>query len=453
MTSSSVNPAAATQPQIFSRPPRMPGIPFLTDNLNMLNDPLRYLTHGYKTLGPVFRVRMGTIEYTILAGLEANLFLQGQGNHVFDSKELFGGMAAQFNTDVMLPMVDGEAHSHMRKVMRPGFARSSVAPHVGTVVGIVQEYAERWKSGDKVPVFDTMRRMICDQIGMVSTGMRAGDRFEDIVTFLKYVMNIELLKTAPRILLQRQEFKRARARMLELGREVVEYHRQNPPEQGGRERDLIDDLLANVRPDGDPFTDDDLIQMAVGPYIAGIDTLASTQSFMIYAVLKNPEIRARVEADAENLFANGMPALKDFRNAEALHAAGIEVLRRYPVAPFTPRTVTQPFEFGGYQFKSGMQIMVAQTVTHMLPEYYPEPEKFDIDRHMGKSTLPPGVFAPYSLGAHTCLGAGMAEALMLINMAALLKFSKLDLPSPDYEVSIYTMPLPNPGQKFALTVR
>ena len=447
MTSTSVNPAAE------SRPPRMPGIPFLTDNLNMLNDPLRYLTHGYKTLGPVFRVRMGTTEYMILAGLEANLFLQGEGNKVFDSKELFGGMAAQFNTDIMLTMLDGEPHSHMRKVMRAGFARSAVTPHVGTVVNIVQEYAGRWKSGDKVPVFDTMRRMICDQIGMVSTGMKAGDHFQDIVTFLKYVMNIELLKTAPRFLLQRQEFKRARARMLELGREVVEFHRANPPEQGGREPDLIDDLLANLRPDGDPFTDDDLIQMAVGPYIAGIDTLSSTQSFLIYAVLKHPEIRARVEADAETLFADGMPELKDFRKAEALHAAGIEVLRRYPVAPFTPRTVTKPFEFNGFHFTPGMQVMVAQTVTHMLPEYYPEPEKFDIDRHMGKSSVPPGVFAPYSLGAHTCLGAGMAEAIMLINMAALLKFSDLELTTPDYEVPIRTIPLPNPGQRFAVVVR
>ena len=77
MTSTSVNPAAESRPQISSRPPRMPGIPFLTDNLNMLNDPLRYLVRGYQKLGPVFRVRMGTIEYTILAGLEANLFLQG----------------------------------------------------------------------------------------------------------------------------------------------------------------------------------------------------------------------------------------------------------------------------------------------------------------------------------------------------------------------------------------
>ena len=165
MTSSSVNPAAVARPQFSSRPPRMPGIPFLTDNLNMINDPLKYLTHGYNTLGPVFRVRMGLIEYTILAGLEANLFLQGEGNKVLDSKELFGGMAAQFNTDVMLTMLEGDPHSHMRKVMRAGFARSAVAPHVGRW-SISSRNMLQLDIGQQLPVFNTMRHMICDQIGM-----------------------------------------------------------------------------------------------------------------------------------------------------------------------------------------------------------------------------------------------------------------------------------------------
>ena len=59
---------------------------------------LRYLVRGYQKLGPVFRVRMGTIEYTILAGLEANLFLQGEGNHVLGSKELFGGCRCAYGS-------------------------------------------------------------------------------------------------------------------------------------------------------------------------------------------------------------------------------------------------------------------------------------------------------------------------------------------------------------------
>ena len=95
------------------------------------------------------------------------------------------------------------------------------------------------------------------------------------------------------------------------------------------------------------------------------------------------------------------------------------------MTPFTPRTVTAPFEFGGFTLQPGTEVMIAQAVTHMLPEYYPNPEKFDIDRHINGPQVPVGAFAPYTLGAHTCLGAGMAEALMLINMAALLKFCLL----------------------------
>ncbi|MBK8138924.1 MAG: cytochrome P450 [Chloroflexi bacterium] len=451
MTTTPATSSTGSQPS--ARPPRLPGIPYLTDNLNMLNDPLRYLVRGYQKYGPVFRTRLGLIEYTILAGLEANLLLQRDGEQIFGSESLFGGMARQFNTDVMLTVLDGEDHRHMRKIMRPGFAKSSVAPHIGPVVGVVQEYAARWKSGDSVPVFDLMRRLVCDQIGLIGTGVRPGERYKDVLTFLQGAMNVEVLKVWPRALLRRESFKRAKANMLALGLEIVEHHRANPPEKTGRPRNLVDDILAGDRPDGSAFTEDDLMAMAVGPYIAGIDTLASTLSFFVYTVLKHPEVRARLEADAEALFADGTPDLNAFRKAESLHAAAIETLRLYSVTPFTPRTVTAPFEFGGFTLQPGTEVMIAQAVTHMLPEYYPNPEKFDIDRHINGPQVPVGAFAPYTLGAHTCLGAGMAEALMLINMAALLKFARLDLPSPDYVVPVRTMPLPNPGQKFAVKVR
>ncbi|MBK9125470.1 MAG: cytochrome P450 [Chloroflexi bacterium] len=434
------------------RPPRMPGIPYLTDNVNMLNDPLRYLVQGYRELGPVFRVRMGFTEYTVLAGLEANLFLQREAEQYLTSETLFGGMARQFNTDVMLTMLDGEPHRHMRKVMRPGFSRSAIAPHVAKVLDVVREFAETLKPGDDVAVFDSMRRLVCNEIGLITTGVKPGDRYQDILTFLAGAMNVEVVKVWPRVMLSRPSWKQAKANMLALGKEILDLHRADPPREGGRTPDMIDDLLASVRPDGDPFTEDDLISFAVGPYIAGIDTLASTLAFFVYAIAKHPEIRARAKAEVDALFDAGTPDLNDFRKLEFLHAAAIENLRRFPATPFTPRAVKHPFTFAGYDFAVGTEVMFANGVTHMLDEYYPDPLKFDPERHLTGEAPPPGVFAPYTLGPHTCLGAGMAEGLALITMAGLLRHTKLELPNPDYTVKIRTMPLPNPGQSFRVKV-
>lgn len=131
-----------------------------------------------------------------------------------------------------------------------------------------------------------------------------------------------------------------------------------------------------------------------------------------------------------------------------LHGAAIETLRMYPVAPFTPRTAEQPFTFEGYRVDAGTEVFFAQTVTHYLPEFYPNPHLFDPMRGRGK----PGTYAPYTLGAHLCLGAGIAEMQMLVMLARLLHNLDLSLPSPEYDVTIHATPLPNPGRRFRVRV-
>ena len=95
---------------------------------------------------------------------------------------------------------------------------------------------------------------------------------------------------------------------------------------------------------------------------------------------------------------------------------------------------------------------VANALTQYLPEYFPEPERFDIDRH-ARADRPkvPNTYAPFTLGSHTCLGAGMAESQLMVVIATLLRHFEFALPSPDYRVEIQAAPIPNPGK--GLTVK
>ncbi len=442
------------QPSLHLRriPPAVPGLPLLGNSLNMLNDPLRFLVSQYHTLGPVFRVQMGFQKYTVMAGLEANKFLAQEGERVFSSKSLFGGMADAFNTDVMLVVLDGAPHRHMRKLMRRGFARSSAMPHLDTMVGVVQQAVEQMPAGETFPVFNTLRRIVVDQLGIMTTGFPPEDYYEDIFVFLNTMLNVTAVKVWPSFMLRTPRFRRARLRVREFGQKLLDYHRQNPPETTGREPNLIDDVLAGTRPDGDAFTEDDLLSMAVGPFFAGMDTVASSISFFMYTLHKYPDVLEKVKAEVRAVFSKGTVTAQDFQQMPVLHAAAIETLRFYPATPFTPRQAAEAFTFEGYEFPVGTEVMTAQTVTHFLPEYYPDPYRFDVTRHLGEGghARIPNVYTPFSLGAHTCLGAGMAEVQMMVTMAALLHYGDFQLESPDYEVQIHTMPLPNPGAKFRM---
>src|SRR3546814_13329134 len=75
------------------------------------------------------------------------------------------------------------------------------------------------------------------------------------------------------------------------------------------------------------------------------------------------------------------------------------------------RTATKDFVFEGHQIYEGEMIYVGTSVPHFMHEYWPQPEKFDIDRYAKPRAehMQPGVYSPYGRGPHTCLGKSLAE--------------------------------------------
>jgi cytochrome P450 len=266
-------------------------------------------------------------------------------------------------------------------------------------------------------------------------------------------MNVFTIKLWPKFMLYSPRYRRSKKAVHAMGRQVLEEHMAA---MGGSSRDLIDDMLAAKDLNGNPFSEGDLLGSTIGPFFAGLDTVANTQSFLLYALHKHPQTLARVQAEVDEHFsAVELPPMRSLHEYKALYGAVLETLRLYPVAPFTPRGVARPFTFAGHRVEVGEQAMIANGLTHFLPEYFPEPEKFDIDRY-----APPrdehhqgaGIFAPYTLGAHTCLGAGVAELQLMITTAALLGAVRLALDPPDYNLKIIMTPIPSPDWAFRMRV-
>ena len=111
------------------------------------------------------------------------------------------------------------------------------------------------------------------------------------------------------------------------------------------------------------------------------------------------------------------------------------------------------FEFSGYTVPAGRQVILDFTLTHHLPEFFPDPDQFDIDRF-----APPrnehrrtAVYLPYGVGTHRCLGEDLAEFVTLTAMATLLRDVELALDPPGYTLTgwkIKGLPTRHPGKSF-----
>ena len=95
----------------------------------------------------------------------------------------------------------------------------------------------------------------------------------------------------------------------------------------------------------------------------------------------------------------------------------------YPVIPALTRTVSNSFDFEGYRVPARSEILLGTTVGHHLPEYFPEPERFDIERYSpGRlEHQQPGAFAPFGVGQHRCIGSGLSELQIALTLAAIVR--------------------------------
>ena len=431
-------------------PPALAGWPLIGNLVGFVRDPIRLLLEGYRKHGPIFRMRVPGRRFTVLAGPEANVFASRAGD-LFVSERFWRGFGHQIGVDSFLPSMDGPDHFRLRKIMQRSYARGAIVRRFPEVVAMTREVAAECVGRDPVSVVYLMRRVITQQLGVMLTNRAPNDYFDDILTFVRTALNVTVLERWPRLLLAAPGYRRARARVMRLGAELLAAHREPA---NGREPDLVDDLLAAQAEGRHTFTERDLIIASVGPFIAGLDTAANTCAFMMYALLGDPPALQRVQADADALFAAGTPDPATLKDLPALRGAVMETMRLYPIAPFLGRTSTRTFDFEGHTVAAGEGLLVATTLPHRLPDCFADPERFDIDRF-----APPrnehqraGAFAPFGFGPHTCLGGGLAEIQIALVMATLLHDHTFELDPPGYRLNISMDPTPTAGPSLKVRI-
>ena len=434
-----------------SAPPVSRGLPVLGNTLSMAKDIRRFLTAQYLELGPVFGVRMLHRRFTVMAGAEANRFMIRDGTRHLRTFEFWDSFNARFGAARSLVGSDGTEHASLRRLMRRGYSRQYATERLVALTDIARREIADWSPETPRSVRTSLQRIAADQVGTLVGGVSPLPYFDDVVYFFTALVGNQVI---PNPAVWTRRFRRASRRVHELYLEVIAEHTGDKRKRNGEDGDLIDDILDMHESDPQFLPEADLKIAALGPFVAALDTVPSTCSFMLYALLKHPEVLEQVRSEADRLFADGEPTWEGLREMDVTHRAAMETMRMYPVAPLLFRTVTNAFEFGGYRIPAGENVIIATTVPHYLPEYFPEPDRFDIERYTQERAEQrrPEVYAPFGLGPHRCLGNGFAEVQIAVTMATLLHEVELVLEPTGYTLKTTQVPLPSPSKSFKVRV-
>lgn len=426
------------------------GLPIVGHTFKLAGDIRAFLTEQYLKLGPVFEVRALGRRYVVIAGQEANIFAQKEGAAHLRMWEQWSGLRREFGTPNVIIGLDGADHRRLRKTLQDGYSQGTILRQIPAAIGVVDRELAQLHPTRPVPGFYAMQRITTEQIVLLTTGTSSRKYIDDAITFMTAMELVHITKKRPRAIMWLPSVRRARRR-LELAFEKMLVAHEKEPAEGAR-HDLVDDLLELHTAAPDQLTHTDLFVNVMGPALLGLETVSGTIAFMLYVLLKNPALLARVRAEADVLFADDVPTAEGIRRMKATQWTVIETLRMYPVAPTLARTVQNSFDFGGYHIPAGTDLLVATTVPHYLPEFFPEPERFDIERHapQRREYAHPGVYAPFGLGQHVCLGQGFAYVQIALTIAALLHRAEFALDPPNYALKLSYSPTLHPHKSFKI---
>jgi len=431
-----------------SRPPLVRGLPFLGSVFPLLHDPAQFLADSYLRYGPIYRVRAAHRHFTVLAGPEANLFLAAGGAQRLGSTGTYRRMVAEMGSGALITALDGPRHQHLRRLLRTPYSRETADRNLPRLAKALEAIVREQATGQTLPLRRLLQRLITEQLTLMTLGRGTAGVMDDAVACSSILIGATVGPT-PVWRLRGKGYRAAKAAMWRLASTILDERRkQDPAAASERVPDLVDIILAARDVDGQPFAEADLLCTVLGPYFAGMDTSASTASFLLYEILTQPGLQERVVAEIDTFFAEGVPTAQGLRRMRVLRGALFETLRLHPVAFGVHRHAVEPFEFHGYRIETGTEILAGLTVSHFLPRFYPEPTRFDIDRFSEprNEDRQPGAFAPFGVGPHLCLGMGQSEVVIMLSVAMLLHTARVQFDPPSYKMRKRLAPVPAPDE-------
>jgi len=432
--------------------PQASGIPIAGSAFSLMKNPVSFFVDQYHKNGPVYKVKAFHKSFIVMSGIEANKFMHEEGKNHFKMADSWGVFRESFNAEKHI-LCDGEEHIKIRKIMRRGFSPIMLENRVPEVIDYMKSLLQSNANVENISGVRFMRKIIADQMGNLMANTYANEYFDDILFFTRSLINIGAERWPKNIVTKLPKYKKSRKRCIELSKKIIKEHRDG--NKSNREFDLIDDLLAVQKNEETFFSENDLLLASLSPFMTGIETVASSLAFILYDLLKHPNVLAEVKHEVDQVFIEGVKGLKDLKKFKKLFAVILESMRIRSVAVAQSRVVDKPFDFEGFRIEKGETIYSVFSVTHFLEEYFPSPQKFDFKRFLTfeKHTNPSYSFVPFGVGAHACPGANLSDVLILTIMASMIHFAEFEQLSKSYKFKITANPVPSLDKKFTFKIK
>lgn len=395
------------------------GMPFFGILPEAVLDPLAFARRMHEIHGPIHRFRACGNWNVQLVGPQANEFV------LFDEARNFsaeGGWKPVFGRhfDGGLLLRDGANHQWHRKLVAGAFKAEQLQAYLDIFAGNNESVLARW-SGRSLDVYELAQQLTFANGFAAFLGLDPQLATRDDLLAFRYLMR-SATSLIPIPLPGTAESRAAWAT-----RHVEGLIRPMLREAVAPQRTDLLARLCRMR-DAGLLDEREIIAHLTFTIAASFDALSSATVSTLYYLAANPHWQSILREELCGKVASRRHiALTDLARCETAEWAVKEALRLNAAAPVLWRRAVKPFEFGGHAFPEGTITGVNPMLTHLLPEIWEDPGRYDPSRFSPERSLGRHRFAfvPFGGGAHGCLGANFAYLQVRALLRSLLEGHEL----------------------------
>ena len=368
-----------------------------------------------------------------------------------------------------LIITEGATWQRQRRTLLPAFSPKRFEAYAGQVTAAAAE-AFGSLPADGATAVDAEHAMNMLAMDIILRAMFGSRVEEDTARIEQAIRTLSAIGYAEMFLpfaipawapLPRQGVKRRELRLLDrLVRSHIRERRAMIESGAAAGEDLLGMLLAarDEEGDGAPLPDDEIRDQLMTIFLAGHETTATALAWAAWALAADPEMAARVAAEADGVLGARAPTMADLPRLPLLAAVVKETLRRYPPVPgVIMRRAAEDVRIGEWLLPKGSLVTIPFFIPQGDARWFAQPEGFDPGRFLGDTAreLPRGAYIPFGAGPRVCIGNGFATMEMTLALAMLVQRFTL-APAPGQGIPEAKMQVtlrPAGGLRLLLTAR
>ena len=301
MARTQVEQAIAEQP-VLDGVPRGPRLPRALQTVLWATRPLSFMQRARRRHGDVFTIRpYGFPDIVVLADPEHIKEVFTGDRDVFAAGKANAAMSPVLGSHSLLTL-DGERHLRQRKLMLPPFHGEAIGRYRERIEEITKAEIARWPIGKPFPIRPRMQDITFEIILRAVIGVSDPRRLERLREVLPKLLDFSVFDmwavwVFPKLLdspiARRNPALRMRPEIDRLLYEEIAAHRANPE---GHD-DILALLLRAREEDGEPLSDENLLDQIITLLLAGHETTTTGLAWAFERLTRNPDVLGRLRQE------------------------------------------------------------------------------------------------------------------------------------------------------------